>query len=585
MMNGRNAIFRSSFIIHSSSFPDMAALTIQQAFELALQHPPSGRLRDAEQIYRQILAQQPAHAGALHHLGVIAHQVGRSEVAVDLIRQAIALQPGYAEAHSNLGNALRSRGQPDEAIAAYRQAITLRPGYAEAHYNLGNALMDKGQRDEAIASYRQAIALGPGYVEAHNNLGYALHGKGQFDEAIAALQQAIAFQPGYVDAHYNLGNALMDNGRLDEAVAAFQQTITLRPGYAEACNNLGNALKDRRQLDEAVGVYRKAIALRPDFAEAHHNLAFVLLQKQDYSQGWREYEWRWKMKDFPSPRRSFSQPQWDGSDLNNRTILLHSEQGFGDAIQFIRYVPLVAKRGGRIIVECPVELQRLFQGEPRGWEIIARGKPLPAFDVHCPLLSLPLVFGTTAQSIPAQVPYLHCDPQLAAKWRERLSGLPESRKVGLVWAGSPAFTYDKARSPRQLSLFSPLAEAENVRFFSLQKGEAAKQAGNPPQGMQLFDWSGDLHDFADTAALIANLDLVISSDTAVAHLAGAMGKPVWVILPFAPDWRWLLERDDCIWYPTMRLLRQAQRGDWDEVLRRLSGALKGFAPTTPRRNG
>ncbi|MGD0138150.1 MAG: tetratricopeptide repeat protein [Tepidisphaeraceae bacterium] len=550
----------------------MGLISIQQAFDLALQHDQAGRLQEAEQLYRQILARQPNHAQALHLLGVLAGRAGQKDVAVELIRRAIAFRPDYAEAHYNLGNALKDKGQLDEAIAAFRQAIALNPNLPEAHINVGNAWKDKGQLDEAIAAYRQAIALRPNYAEAHNNLGNALRIKGQLDESIAAYRQAIALRPNYPEAHINLGNAWNYKGQLDEAIAAYRQAIALRPNFAEALSNLGNVLKDNGQADEAVAAFLQAIALNPNLPEPHYNLSLSLLALGDFHQGWEEHEWRWKCKEFPSAARNFAQPRWDGCPLEGRSLLLHTEQGLGDAVQFIRYLPLAAQRGARIIIECQAELQRLFQTMSGNYQTVVRGQPLPAFDLHCPLLSLPWVFGTNLASIPNDVPYLHADAEDAGRWQDRLGGHCALLKVGLAWAGKPTHQNDRNRSMK-LARLAPLGQLPGVHFFSLQKGTAAAEAKAPPAGMELVDWTEELKDFADTAALIANLDLVIAVDTAVVHLAGAMGKPVWTLLPFASDWRWLLDRADSPWYPTMRLFRQATPGDWDGVIRRVAAEL------------
>ena len=608
-------------------------MNAQQTIQIALQHHQSGRLREAEALYRQILAAEPQHAGALHFLGVIACQVGRHDVAVDLIRRALAIRPGYAEAHYSLGNALKDKGQLDEAIEAWRQAVAnradhpeahsnlcialkdkgrleeaveagrralaIRPDYAEAHYNLGNALMEKGDLDEAIAAFRQTIALTPGFSGAHNNLGVALKDKGQLDEAIAAYRQALVLTPGFADAHNNLGVAFKDNGQLDEAIAAFRQAIALNPDFADAHFNLGNALRDKGLLDEAIAAYPKAIALTPDFADAHNNLgivlkdsgrmdeaiatyrqaigltpdladahfnlALLLLQLGDFRPGWEEYEWRWKTKPFLPARRDFPQPQWDGSPLDGRTILLHAEQGFGDALQFIRFAPLVKQRGGRVIVECQESLRRVLPSMGQDLQVVAKGQPLPAFDVHCPLLSLPHRFATEMTTIPKDIPYLHADADAIETWQQRWAPYSHALKVGIVWAGSPTHKNDRNRSVK-LATLTPLAEVRGVRFISIQKGEAATEAKSPPQGMELLDAGQELKDFADTAALVATLDLVIAVDTSVAHLAGALGKPVWVLLPFSADWRWLFDRSDSPWYPTMRLFRQRRAGEWDPVV-------------------
>ncbi|KAB2646358.1 MAG: tetratricopeptide repeat protein [Verrucomicrobiota bacterium] len=608
-------------------------MTIQQTFQLALQHHQSGRLPEAEALYRKILATDPCHAEAFHYLGIIACQVGRRDVAVDLIRKAIVLRADYPEAHYNLGNAFKEAGQLDEAIEAWRQAVgyrpnyaeahsnlsialrdkglleeaiaagrravALRPDFAEAHYNLGNALKetgrlpesidayrrsieikpafagahnnlgvvlkDKGQVEEAVAAYRQAIALKPDFADAHNNLGIALKERGQMEEAIAAYRHATALNPNFSEAHSNLGNALKDNGQLEEAIAAHRQAIALAPEIADAHFNLGNALETNGQSDEANAAAREAIALKPDFADAHFNLALSLLQRGQFAEGWEEYEWRWRTKGFLFSQRNFAQPQWDGSPLEGRTILLHDEQGFGDTLQFIRYLPMVSERGGKIIVECQTAIRRLLQSMVPSHPVVARGQPLPPFDVHCPLLSLPRLFATDLTNIPQGVPYLHPDAAEVEVWRDRLADPSAPLRVGLAWAGSPTHRNDRNRSLKLASL-APLAQISGIRCISLQKGQAAEEAQSPPAGMDLINVADELRDFADTAALVATLDLVIAVDTSVVHLAGAMGKPVWVLLPFAPDWRWLLHREDCPWYPTMRLFRQQHPGDWEPVI-------------------
>lgn len=629
----------------------MPTLTTDQALQIALAHHQARQLTEAEAIYRQILAADPRHADALHLLGVVAHQVGRNEVAVDLIRRAMALAPAVSDYPSNLGEAYRALGQPDEAIAAYRQAIALKPACAEAHYNLGNALEDKGQIAEAIAAFRQAIALKPNYAEAHSNLGNVLKETGQLGEAIAAYRDAIAFMPSLAEAHSNLGTVLQAEGQMDQAIAAYRNAIALMPSFAEAHNNLASALIDKGNLDEAIAIcrdaialkpncsearrnagtallgkgrvdeaiasfsqaaalkpncpkaraylgaalltkgqvdeaiagFRRAVALDPNFAEAHFTLALALLLRGNFREGWEEYEWRWRMKCVASLRRNWIQPQWDGSHLARRTILLHAEQGFGDAIQFVRYLPLVHEHGGKIIVECQPELQRLLQAMAPGLPVVVRGQPLPAFDIHCPLLSLPRIFATDLTNIPRNVPYLRSKATDAGVWRDRLVCHSSSTKVGLVWAGDPrphqpdANQIDRRRS-MPLAGLAPLAGVPGVTFVSLQKGAPAAQAQTPPNGMTLLDWTNALHDFADTAALVECLDLVISVDTSVAHLAGALGKPVWLLNRFDTCWRWLLDRENSPWYPTMRIFRQPKPGDWDSVISRVADELAAFRP-------
>jgi tetratricopeptide (TPR) repeat protein len=583
----------------------MATLTIQQAFDLALQHHQAGRLQEAEQIYQQILIQQPQHIGAMYYLGVIAHQAGRNDIAVDLIhralvgnpnfadahcnlasvlvelgdlneaiaasRRAIELKPDFAEAHNNLGRAFQEMGDWDNAINSFRQAVSLRPDLAEAHSNLGNALRENGLLDAALSECQLAIALRPNSAEAMNSLGSVLKDKGQLDEAVGAYRNAVALKPNFANAQNNLGVALREKGDLNESITAFQNAIALKPNFPNAHNNLGVALKEKGQLDEAIVAYRQAISENPNYAEPHYNLGMTLLLHGEMEQGWPEYEWRWKVRGFPSPKRNFAQPLWDGADLGGRSILIYAEQGIGDTIHCIRYLPMVAQRGGRVIIEVAPSLIQLLQQLPGAQRWIAAGESLPDFDVQCPLLSLPHLFSTTLQSIPTQHSALRADPDLASAWRSRLE---QSRdlKVGLAWAGAAGHTNDRNRSIA-LSEFAPLAAMSGIQFFSLQKGEAAKQIATPPAGMQIIDWTDELQDFADTAALIDGLDLIISVDTAVAHLAAAMGKPVWLLLPFIPDWRWLMDRQDTPWYPTMRLFRQTTRGDWRDVISHVTKAL------------
>lgn len=546
---------------------------IERLLASGLRLHQAGHLADAERVYRQILTEWPDHATALHFLGVLAHQVGQYGVAAEHISRSVALVPNNARAHSNLGAAHRDNGQSELAVAACRQAIALDPNLPEAHGNLGNALKDTGQLDDAIVAYRRAVALIPAYADAHYNLGTALAAAGRLDEAVTAFRQAISLRPTHAKALNNLGNALKELGQATEAIVAYRQALALKPDYPEAHHNLGIALQDLRRVDESIAAYRQAIAFRPNFAEYHNNLALALLLRGDFREGWDEHEWRWLCRDSLLPQRTFAQSPWNGEALDGQTLLLRAEQGFGDTIQFIRYAPLAVQRGGKLLIECQAELVRLVQSVACGLQVVARGQPLPAFDTHCPLLSLPRIFATDQTNIPGGAPYLHAEIETAEKWRIRLASCGSALKVGLVWAGQPAHKNDHNRSMR-LADFAPLAAIPGVSFFSLQKGAAAaQQAKAPGLNFDLLDLTAELNDFSDTAGLIANLDLVIGVDTAVVHLAGAMGKPVWTLLPFAPDWRWLRERDDSPWYPTMRLFRQPTRGDWGNVVRRVAESL------------
>lgn len=571
-----------------------------------------GRLQESVAASRRAITLRGDFAEPYGHLGNALRQQGRLDEAIGALRQAVRLRPDNPHAHNNLGTALKEQGSLDEAIAEYRQAIALKPDLAELHNNLGCALDAQGLREPAVASLRRAIELRPDYAEAYNNLGIALRGPSRttevlaafhraielrgdvaefhnnlgnalgsarrFEEAIAAFGRAIELNPNFAGVHKNLAVVLTDAGRLEQAIAACRRAIQLDPKYADAHNSLAVAMREAGRFEEAIAACRRAIQLDPDFADAHWNLALFLLATGEMAEGWRKYEWRWKVKNLQSPR-DFSQPQWDGTDLAGGTILLHAEQGFGDTIQFIRYAPLVAARGGRVIVECQGELVRLLRASLCVEQIIVGGDPLPPFDVHCPIASLPGAFGTDLSSIPTAAAYLTAPRDAAQIWKGKLAGEARALKVGLAWAGRPTHRNDRHRSIA-LSQLAPLAGVNGVRFYSLQKGEAARQT--PPAEMRWIDLTGELYDFADTAALVANLDLVITVDTSVAHLAGALGKPTWVLLPHIPDWRWLRDRQDSPWYPTMRLFRQEQAADWRQPLAEMAEALNELARSAGR---
>ncbi len=537
-----------------------------------------GRLDEAVTSFRAALDLRPDFAEAHNNLGIALKEQGRLEDAIASYRKAIEHDPNYTGAHNNLGIALKDSGLPAEAIASYLRAIDLDPNYPGAHNNMGIALKAQGRLDEAIASYRRAIALDPNYAVAHNNLGLALKEQGRWDAAAACFRAALDIRPDFPEAHNNLGTVLGEHARQQEAVACYRKAIELEPDFPEAYNNLGTALRAQQRLDEAVCSYQRAIGLKPDYAEAHTNLAMALLARGDMAAGWEEYEWRWKAPDTIEARRDFAQPQWRGEHAAGRTLLIHAEQGLGDSLQFCRYAPLAAATGLRVILEVPVPLVRLFRGLPGVDRVVTRGRGGAGFDLHCPMLSLPLALGTTITTIPNVVPYLQADASEVAAWRTRLDtlGMP-GRRIGLAWAGSSRLhsptgaALDRRRSiaPDRLA---PLLAVPGLRFVSLQKGGPAAPADFP-----LLDCMGEMEDFADTAALIANLDLVIAVDTAVVHLAAALGKPVWLLDRFDPDWRWLVGRRNSPWYPTLRLYRQPRPGDWDSVLVEVASDLRSLA--------
>ncbi len=475
--------------------------------------------------------------------------------------------------------ALHEQGKLDEAIAQYQQALRLKPDYPDAHNNYANALRAKGLVEEAIHHYRMAIAYNPGYADAYNNLGLALYAQGEFSQAADCYRQAVTLRPNYPQAHNHLGNALKELGDFKQAVEHYRQAIALKPDYAKAYNNWGNIFRDEGDLATAIQYYDQAIAIEPEFAEAHWNKALTLLIGGNLQQGFAEYEWRWRVK-LPSfhPMRSFPAPLWDGSPLQGKTIFLHAEQGMGDIIQFVRYTTLVAERGGNILLEChPPPLVNLLKRIPHIQQVIPYGSSTPPFDVHAPLMSLAYILGTTLETIPATVPYLTApsEPALPLPGQDRDRALPPpppSLKVGLVWSGNPENPYNRFRTI-PLTHLLPLAEIPGIHLYNLQKDPSPADLELLAAHPEIWDLREQLTDFVHTAALINQLDLVISVDTAITHLAGALGKPVWLLLPYAPDWRWMLKRQDSPWYPTLRLFRQPSQGDWASVMEQVKGAL------------
>ena len=488
--------------------------------------------------------------------------------AVEAFQALLELYPRHAEAYNNLGTVLKELASGDEAEAAYRAALSLRPDFPEAENNLGILLSSDGKFIEAETRFRRAIEARPDFPEAYNNLGDLLRLAGRLDEAEASARAALRLRPLYASAQVNLGNALRDSGRFGEARECYRQALATEPNHPEGLNNLASLLFDLGEIDAAIAHYRSALALKPDYADAHTNLALALLLGGHFAEGWQEYEWRWRQDKNRPHLRDFQQPLWTGEALGDRVLLVHAEQGFGDTLQFCRFVPPLAA-GLRVVLEVQAPLKPLLAGLPGIEAIVARGDVLPAFDVHCPLLSLPRILGTAVDGIPAATPYLQADPDRVLGWRRRLDAHP-GLKIGLVWAGNPAMGADRRRSIG-LEQFSVLADLPGMTFVSLQKGPAA--AETPPSGMVLLDWTDELIDFANTAALVEALDLVISVDTAVVHLAGALGRPVWLLNRFDRCWRWLQDRDDSPWYPTLRQFRQSSPGDWDGVLAAVGEAL------------
>ncbi|WP_421658515.1 FkbM family methyltransferase [Leptothermofonsia sp. ETS-13] len=574
-----------------------------------------GRIAEAIAHHRQALALMPSNADAHYNLAVALYQAGQVEEAALHYRRATELNPDHASAHANLGLALYGQGNLEEAVIHYQKAIALKPDHINAHNGLAVVLYHLGRLDEATFHCQQAIAFNPNYFSAYNNLGTIFQKQGRLDEAMVQYQRAISLNPNYANAydnlgtiyqerknletaiahyrkaitldprsanaHNNLGSALKAQGRLEEAIACCREAIRLQPNHADAHNNLGSSLVEQAQFEEAIAHYEQAIRYKPDHVNAHLNLGIVLLMLGEFRRGFAEYHWRWHSNQCPPLR--YPRAFWDGSDLKGKIILLTAEQGFGDTIQFARYAPLVAQRGGCVVVACQKPLVRLLETLAGINRCVDRDRVNVETHFHAPLLDLPFILGTTLETIPANVPYLTPPPsqvQLPPPAQpESIApagsspSFSTSLKIGIVWASNP----DNATSQKRtcpLAYFLSLAQIPGVTLYSLQKDLSESDAALLEANPILLDLRHQLNDFGDTAAAIAQLDLIISVDTAVAHLAGALGKSVWTLLPYVADWRWLLHREDSPWYPTMRLFRQKREGDWEEVFRRVGKALR-----------
>jgi tetratricopeptide (TPR) repeat protein len=491
-----------------------------------------------------ILQHRPGDFDALHLSGMINFQRRRMTEALHFLSLALKADSSSADAMSNLGLALHATGRFDEAISSYRNALRLAPDHPEILYNLGNACLELGRIDEALASYDGVLVR----------------------------------EPGHAGASVNKGNALLRFNKPAEAIASYDKALTAMPGHPQILTNRGHALRRLDRPVEALGDFEAALAAAPAFPEAHFEAAMTRLTLGDFASGWKAYEWRWKTGAFARHRRQPQAPLWLGQGpIAGKTILLHAEQGFGDTIQFIRYAPLLAGRGAKVICEVQPELQPLLSSL-RGVTVIASGEPLPAFDLHCPLLSLPLAFETRLDTIPAAIPYLNAPADRVTYWRDRLpqSGL----RAGFVWSGQPSHKNDANRSIALARLAALFANSP-IPCFSLQSNLRSADAEVLRGLPNLVHLGNELRDFADTAAIISLLDVVISVDTAVAHLAGALGKPVVILLPYAADFRWMRNREATPWYPTAKLFRQPAFGDWDSVIGRIGDELRQISQCLP----
>jgi tetratricopeptide (TPR) repeat protein len=520
------------------------------------------------------------HVPARNNRGLALCSLGEYEAGVASFDGALRIQPANAEAHHFRGKALSAMRQYAAAIDSYDRAIALDDGDAEVHNSRGSALAQWGKYPEALASYGRALELRPQFPEAHSNKANVLAELRCWPEALAGYDRALTLKPDFIEAHINRGNALGALDQLEAAVAGYGHAIALAPDHTDALRARGLALARLGRCGQAMSDYARALEINPNDAKTHVNRALLRLRLGDYAEGWSEFDWRWMLTNdvFHQEHRSYAQPRWTGIEpLAGKTLFLHSEQGLGDNIQFCRYVPLLAASGAKVVLEAHRPLHTLLSTLDGVAQTVVRGEAPPPFDYYCPLLSVPAALRTTLSDIPSHVPYIKCDAAKTRHWKERL-GECTAKRVGLVWSGGfrpdqPEFWSANDRRNIPLAKLAAL-KMPGLEFYSLQKGETAEAElahlidarwDGPP----ILDHTGDLHDFSDTAALISQMDLTISVDTSVAHLAGALGRPVWILNRFDSCWRWLMNRSDSPWYPTARLYGQQIAGDWDGVLSRV----------------
>jgi tetratricopeptide (TPR) repeat protein len=558
--------------------PDLRSnpAAIAQAVEEAAGCYRQGRLADAEKICTRVLKARPDAFDALHLLGVVRLDSGKAGAALGLFESALRINPNVPPLLLSQARALAALNRDAEALAVIDKALALAPNSFEALNSRGIVLLKLNRAAEALPALERAAAIEPRFLGSRMNLGNALYELGRFEEAIAQYDAVLAAFEAQPDAHYSRGNALAALGRHADALAAYDRALALRPDFPKALLNRGTALMALNRYRDALADFGAVLTRDKGNADAQHNMALSLLTLGDCAQGFEKYEARWQRSGMAGRRPSLGKPLWLGEyPLGRKTILIHAEQGLGDTIQFARYAPLIARSGAKVVLEVQPELTGLLSRLAGVSAVVARGGVRPPFDVHCPVGSLPRAVHTELASIPAEVPYLSANDERLAKWRPRIEALPAPR-VAVAWSGSSGHPNDRNRS-LPLATLAPLFAGERGSFVSIQRelrdGDAATLAQTP----RVTHVGGELDDFDDTAAVVALADLVIAVDTSVVHLAGALGRPTWILLPFVPDWRWLLERENSPWYPTVRLLRQPAPGDWDSVIARVKDELTRLA--------
>jgi tetratricopeptide (TPR) repeat protein len=550
-----------------------AQSNLGQSLNEAMAMQRQGRLREAEKIYARVLKAVPDHFDALNMLGIVKAQLGRMGEAHRLLSAAVRINPREPGAWANLGQVLHALKRNQEAAECLDKARALAPDDVGILNQHANALLSLGRHEDALEEFRQVLARAPQHTEARVNSGIAHAALGSSEQAVAEFDSALSIAPGHLPAHYNRGLALHDLGHYAAAIDALERVVASAPEHAAAWLGRGRALAALNRLNEAMASYGKASAIRKEDPDVHFSEAMALLALGDYRRGFEKYEARWRRTGMPA-QKSRGRPLWLGEyPLAHKTVLLQAEQGFGDTIQFARYVPLLAATGAKVVLEVQSELTALMARLDGGAQIIGRGEALPPFDVHCPLGSLPLALRTEPDTVPAEIPYLSADEASLAKWSARIGALARPR-IAIAWSGNSDHFNDRNRSIP----FAQLAPLFSVpaRFVSIQRDVRSEDADKLASEARVTHVGGELANFTDTAAAIALADLVISTDTAVAHLAGAMGRPLWVLIPFQPDWRWTLDGETSPWYPTARLFRQASLGDWDGVIARVAAELGRF---------
>ena len=565
-MQGRNNLALDNYDRVLAANPDCAEALNNRGN--ALQR--LGRFDEALESYERALAVRADYAEALNNRGITLHDLGRFEEALGSYDRALTVRADYAEALNNRGITFHDLKRFDEALASYERALTVRADYAEALNNRGITFHDLKRFDEALASYERALTVRADYAEALNSRGNILRDLGRLHEALESYERALAVKADYAEALNNRGITLDDLRRFEEALASYERALAVKADYAEALNNRGGTLQQLGRFDEAMASYEKALAIRPDYAECQVNRAFLLLLTGRFVEGWQGYEWRRKADSWTA--RSLSAPEWNGSNPAAKRLLFYSEQGLGDTIQFSRFACSVAMRAGTVLLAVQPRLKGLLSSLERV-NVIGVEEPPPEHDACLPLMSLPHVLGVR-KPVPGNIPYLSAEQERVGAWAKRLpiGGF----RVGIVWQGKPTADVDNGRSI-PLRCFAPLCRITGVKLISLQKYHGVEQLADLPPGMKVetlgedFDSGPDA--FFDAAAVMMSLDLVISSDTAAAHLAGALGCPVWIVLKHVPDWRWMMDREETTWYPTARLFRQTLRDDWDEVFERIASEL------------